>query len=423
MKFSDYIFFIVVLFLASCNSNRKDDTKVAIENPNSPSIKLVNGNWFNGYAFENRTVWVNGGILSFKNENTINDTIIDLKGKWVIPPFAEAHNHNLESDYKLEERIDSYLDNGVFYVKHLSSIKKKITPLMHHYNKPDGIDVSLAHAPLTATGGHPIALRKKFLDNGRFEGLFNTLEEIETHGYFIIDTMEDLEKKWDQILSFEPDFIKIMLLFSEEYETRRNDTTYFGNKGLNPELVPKIIKKAHQNNLRVSAHVETAYDFHVAVNAGVDEIAHLPEIDNGNLISSKDVALAKEKGTIVTTTISLVTKKREDPNYNELVKNISANLKLLKEGGVKLAIGSDMYNDNSVEEFQFLYSLGIFSNLELLKMWCENSAMTTFPNRKVGLLKDGYEASFLVLNINPLENKNGINKSIVLKVKQGMILD
>lgn len=423
MKNKLYFLLSVVFILASGHSMKTEITKTANENPNSLSIKLVNGNWFTGSAFENKTAWVNKGILSFTNENTKNDTIIDLTGKYVIPPFCEAHNHNLESEYKLNERISSYLKNGVFYVKHLSSIKKRVTPLMHHYNKPDGIDVSFAHAPLTATGGHPIALRKKFLDNGLFKGLFNTLEEIESHGYFIIDNLQDLESKWDKILSFEPDFIKINLLYSEEYEKRKNDTTYFGNKGLNPELVPEIVKKSHQNKLRVSAHVETAYDFQVAVEAGVDEIAHLPEIDNGKPIRVVDAALAKEKGTIVVTTASLITKKQDDPNYNQLVENISSNLEIFKTQGVKLAIGSDMYNDNSVGEFQFLYDLKIFSNLELLKMWCENSAMTTFPNRKIGYLKEGYEANFLVLNLNPLLDIKEINNSIILKVKQGMILE
>lgn len=423
MKIISYIFLVGVLISVSCKPNKSYIQKKAIENPNSLSIKLVNGKWFNGSTFESKTVWVKNGILNFANENTENDTIIDLKGKYVIPPFGEAHNHNLESDYKLNERINAYLNNGVFYVKHLSSIKIRIDPLKHHYNKPDGIDVSLAHAPLTATGGHPVALRKRFLEYGRFEGLFNTLEEIESHGYFIIDNDMDLENKWEEIVSFKPDFIKINLLYSEEYEKRKNDTTYFGNKGLNPELIPNIVKKAHEHNLRVSAHIETSYDFHIAIKAGVDEIAHLPGFDDEQLIKVEDAVLAKKKGVVVVPTASLITKRKDKPNYKDLFSNMSTNLKLLKDNGVTLAIGSDMYNDNSVEEFQLLNSLHIFSNLELLKMWCENSAMTTFPNRKIGLLKEGFEASFLVLNNNPLDNIKDINQSIVIKVKQGTILD
>ncbi|MEL6823808.1 MAG: hypothetical protein AAFP70_18785, partial [Calditrichota bacterium] len=217
-----YSTFFALLFFTSCQSKEATQAKTAIANPNSASIKLINGNWFNGNSFDNTTAWVNNGILSFTVENTENDTIIDLNGKYVIPPFAEAHNHNLESNYKLDKRINSYINSGVFYVKHLSSIKKRIAPLMHHYNRPSGIDVSLAHAPLTATGGHPVALRKRFLEFGRFDGLFSTLEEIESHGYFIIDTAEDLETKWSQILTFEPDFIKIMPLFRLSYSSEKS---------------------------------------------------------------------------------------------------------------------------------------------------------------------------------------------------------
>ena len=68
-----------------------------------------------------------------------------------------------------------------------------------------------------------------------------------------------------------------------------------------------------------------------------------------------------------------------------------------------------------------LYDPGIFNNLELLKVWCETTPLTTFPKRKIGYLKKGYEASFLVVNSNPLIDING-TRQIVLRVKQGEIL-
>ncbi|MEO0901932.1 MAG: hypothetical protein AAFY00_07870, partial [Bacteroidota bacterium] len=353
MKNSIYGLFLVCLFHSLFSNVIAQDEKHL-------SIQLTNGNWFNGNEFEKKTAWVHEGILRFAAGDHIYDTIIDLKDKYVIPPFAEAHNHNLESDYELEKRIKKYMDNGVFYVKHLSSIKKRIDPLMHHYNKPTGLDVSLAHAPLTATGGHPIALRKRFLEYGRFEGIFNTLEEIESHGYFVMDDEEQFNNKWEQVLSFQPDFIKINLLHSEEYEKRKNDTLYFGQKGLDPSLVPIIVAKAHEANLRVSAHVETAHDFHVAITAGVDEIAHLPEIRNGKSIATADAQLAKEKGIVVVTTASLVLKNRVKPNFDKLFDNVRSNLKILKDAGVTIAVGSDMYGDSSVGEFKLLYEFQVF---------------------------------------------------------------
>nr|WP_299346172.1 amidohydrolase family protein [Allomuricauda sp.] len=414
-------FLIILLLVSSCLSNKSDDNLKARKNHNSLKMKLVNGNWFNGKTFKEQDVIVVHGLLNFRDTDWVMDTIIDLKGKYVIPPFAEAHNHNLESEYELEKRIQNYLDDGVFYVKQLSAIKMQLEPLMHLYNKPDGLDISTTYGPLTGTGGHPVALREKFFGWGYYE-VFASKQDIENHGYFIIDTEADLNNKWSHILSFEPEFIKFMLLYSEEYEKRKNDTTYFGNKGMDPKLVDKLVKMAHKAGLRVSVHVETAYDFHVAVEAGVDEVAHLPEIDNGKTIKIEDIKTAREKGIVTVTTATLVNKKRNRPYYAALVKNIKANLELFKKEGAILAIGSDNFNGTSSGEFYFLKDLNVFTNLELLNMWTINAAKTIFPNRKIGRLKDGYEASFLVLDKNPLEDISNIKENITLKVKQGTII-
>ena len=115
MRNKIYHILTLLLILTSCHSKKNEFAKTANENPNSLSIELINGNWFNGNSFENKTAWVSNGILSFKNDNAENDTIIDLEDRYVVPPFAEAHNHNLESDFELNERINSYLENGVFF--------------------------------------------------------------------------------------------------------------------------------------------------------------------------------------------------------------------------------------------------------------------------------------------------------------------
>src|SRR5262245_50769117 len=101
---------------------------------------------------------------------------------------------------------------------------------------------------------------------------------------------------------------------------------------------------------------------------------------------------------------------------------ISGNLQLLKKYNVSIAIGSDSYSKTSAFEAWRLYDLKIFSNLQFLKMWSEITTATIFPKRKIGYLKEGYEASFLVLNKDPLTDfKN--TEQISLRVKQGVILD
>lgn len=384
------------------------------------NIGIINGQVFNGKQFVKEDIYITKGKIS-RNKPLRIDSVIDAKAKFIIPPFSEAHNHNLENDYKIDDAISRYLKNGVFYVKMLSSIKKRIDIIKDKFNKPGYVDVSYAHAPLTATGGHPVKLRETFFDQGRFNGVFNSKKEIEGHGYFIINNKTDLTIKWPDIISKSPDFIKIMLLWSEEYMKRKDDTAYFGQKGLNPLLVPDIVKKAHANGLRVSAHVESAYDFHVAVTAGVDEIAHLPCIEKVERLNPSDIALARKKGTVVVTTVSLVEKYKSLPAYDSLVANLKMILLQLKNAGVKIAIGSDIFSDNSHKEAALLNRWGVFSNQELLKMWCETGAQTIFPRRKIGSLKNGYEASLLILNDNPLERFEAVNE-IYLAIKQGILI-
>jgi imidazolonepropionase-like amidohydrolase len=98
------------------------------------------------------------------------------------------------------------------------------------------------------------------------------------------------------------------------------------------------------------------------------------------------------------------------------------NLQLLKQHGVRLAVGSDNYTTTSVEEALYLKSLNVFDNAELLKMWSVTAAQTIFPRRKIGHLREGYEASFIVSRGNPLENFERV-REIQLWFKQGLIIN
>jgi imidazolonepropionase-like amidohydrolase len=88
---------------------------------------------------------------------------------------------------------------------------------------------------------------------------------------------------------------------------------------------------------------------------------------------------------------------------------------------VRIAIGGDSFRQTSQPEALSLKRLGVFDNLTLLKMWCENTAWTIFPKRRIGYLREGFEASLLALAGNPLADFNNVQK-IQLRVKQGASL-
>jgi hypothetical protein len=51
------------------------------------------------------------------------DSVINLQNKFIIPPFSESHTHHLEGvGTPPQELIDSYLKDGVFYVKNPNNI-------------------------------------------------------------------------------------------------------------------------------------------------------------------------------------------------------------------------------------------------------------------------------------------------------------
>ncbi|MEP5611095.1 MAG: hypothetical protein ABJP45_02540, partial [Cyclobacteriaceae bacterium] len=93
------------------------------------------------------------------------------------------------------------------------------------------------------------------------------------------------------------------------------------------------------------------------------------------------------------------------------------NLSLLSQNNVKIAIGGD-HAPSPWAEVLALQELDIFNNQEILKMWCEVSPQTIFPDRKLGFFKAGYEASFIGLGKDPLQNLESVTK-ITRLVKQG----
>ena len=132
----------------------------------------------------------------------------------------------------------------------------------------------------------------------------------------------------------------------------------------------------------------------------------------------------RKRVVVVTTLVSAIDhalQKKQGEPFNDMRDLLVRNLQLLGQHGVPIAIGSDSYRQTSLVEALNLHKLGAFDNRTLLKMWCETTAAAIFPKRKIGFLKNGYEASFLVLSGNPLEDFANVQK-IDKRFKQGEFL-
>src|SRR5712672_3365364 len=60
----------------------------------APSVAFVNGEWFDGKSFVRRTAYTVDGLFTFRKPVRLDRTV-DLAGTWIVPPFGDAHNHNI----------------------------------------------------------------------------------------------------------------------------------------------------------------------------------------------------------------------------------------------------------------------------------------------------------------------------------------
>ena len=391
----------------------------------SSAIEFTNGRWFNGRDFEPRVMYVVNGVFQSRRPSAV-DTTVDLHDGYVVPPFAEAHNHNIEGSSRTEATLARYIAEGIFYVMNPNSLPRSTAALVDKVNRPNAVDVIFANGGLNVSGGHPYDLAQRNIARGSWKP-----EDGEGGFYHAIDDRAALDAKWPAIVAGKPDFIKIYLLFSNEYAKRKNDSTVRGMKGLDPALVPEIVRRAHEAGLRVGAHIENVADFRTAVASGVDVIMHMPGygwLGSGDsaqyVLSAADAMEAARRRTGVVTTLGFGQRANAATRTPLQIRRDAlnaANLRTLKAASVTIAIGSDNYGANSRSEALYLSDLAVWSNLELLKVWSEVTPSLIFPKRKIGALRDDYEASFVVLEQDPLLDFTNVLR-ITLRVKQGILL-
>lgn len=442
-----YLRIAITLALAFAFLSGKIPSASAQTQPSVPVVKtyeFTNGNWFDGVKFKRRVFYSANGFLTEKRPPKIDETV-DLKNGFVIPPFADAHTHNLDGVRDLERMSKAYLDEGTFYVQVLGNYATGAKLARPFLNKPATLDVSYANGMLTSTYGHPFMVYEPFaLGIYDYAEALRRAEEIkksrrgENNAYWFLDTKADVDRKWEKILAAEPDIIKIGLLDAENYAKHVAAGT---GDGLSPEVAEYVVQKSHKAGLRVYAHIETANDFRLGLRIGVDGFAHAPDYNwDGKTetsprddLTAADIKLAARKKVVVVPTAARGVFRQTDYDANgkgtldrQRFERVVARYRKLynqmHRSGVRLAFGLDSYGSTLTPEIWYFHDNKIFDNRTLLKIAAETTAQTIFPDRRIGRLREGYEASFLVLGDNPLKNFAEI-KNIKLRFKQGRRLN
>jgi hypothetical protein len=376
----------------------------------------TNGYWFNGASFVSADVYSSGGKLLLTPPRAVDQTV-DLAGSYVTPAFGEAHNHNIPGAEA------TYVAQGIFYVM----IQQNVPGA----RRPRTIDVAFANGAFTAPGGHPSALVERNIANG-------SMTAHDRDGGFLlpVSSESDVDRQWENITSQQPDFIKMILVYSEDRVAGVPRPTSTDRHGLDPALAPYIVKRAHGEGRRVSAHVESAFDFDVAVRAGADVIAHLPGFwpDGDRLqrsgmdlykISDGTASTAAEHGTVVVTTLgeSLegMANDPSAPRPHPFLEVYRHNIETLVKHGVRIVIGSDQFRSTSVGEALAIHKAGLMAPSALLRALSSDAAEAIFPKRGPFGFKAGAPADFLVFDANPLSDFTIVQRPR-LRVRAGTVL-
>jgi imidazolonepropionase-like amidohydrolase len=410
----------------------------------SQVYQFKGGNWFINGKFTKTTFYTVNGYFTKEVPQTI-DSVIDLQNKYCIPPFGDAHTHNLTDRYSIEAMANTYKKEGIFYVQVLGNPSNSAKMSREYLQKNQIVETVFANGFLTATYGHgfypyePLAL-----------GIYSPREQIkkqnvikksrimENDAYFFLDKIEDVDNKWSLIMKSKPDLLKICLMDVKDYENLRKAEkveTY----GVSAEVAEYILIKAHKNNLRVFAHIETAEDARFCAKIGVDGLAHLPGYGwNGKdetklkyCMTTTDAKLFKKAKMTITPTLNLDYTVEFDSSgkmttfperFEKTLKYEKKMMNTLYKLGVNIALGADDYGKTVSKEIDYLVKYDFFKEKQLIDIYCRQTPQSIFPNRKIGEIKEGYEASFLVLNENPMKNIETIKK-IEGRIKKGRIIN
>ena len=388
-----------------------------------------------GKILNNQTIIVKGDKITaiekgFKNPNSNEDKVIDLKNKTVLPGLIDMHIHiehesnpNIYLERFTLSDVDAAFQSTVFAKRTLLAGFTTVrdlggsgvnTALRNAINKGyvDGPRIYSAGKALATTGGHADptnGMRKELMGNpGPKEGVVNGIA--------------DAKKAVRQRYKNGADLIKI---------TATGGVLSVAKNGQNPQFTIDEIK----------AICETAkdYDMHVAAHAHGDEgmqraiLGGVKTIEHGTLMSEKTMQMMIDNDVYYVPTITagkeVSDKAKIKGYYPEIIVPKALNIGPKIQGtfakaykkGVKIAFGTDagVYPHGvNAKEFFYMVEAGMPEMLAIQTATINNALV--LKNKEIGQIAVGNFADIIAVDEDPTKNIKTL-ENVIFVMKNGEI--
>jgi imidazolonepropionase-like amidohydrolase len=367
------------------------------ESASLPFLALTNANVIDGISNQPRrqiTVLVRDGkILAVGTIIPDGATIIDLKGRWLLPGLIDAHVHVTDVTAQV------VLKSGITTVRTGSA----------------GINIRDRHRAGDVEFPDVVASRAQVARQppAAFFNAFTQLADFRDG----LRGPDDMRRTVAALTERGADVIKIMATERAglaEADPRRRVFT-------DEELVAAV-QTATQSGRPVMAHAHADDGAAAAVRAGVRSIEH------GTYLSDATLSLMKDRGTFLVPTLAVglrdVATDGPGPEPSVVVAERSKEMLPLRravaakawEMGVRIVAGSDSsYNDDLQlpSELQELVRVGM-SPMDAIKAATSVAAECLTIQARTGAIRPGLEADLIVVETDPTVDIRAVRDVVVV---------
>ena len=385
-------------------------------------------------ALKNHQLLVEDGRISQISASPIDApsaTVVDLKGKTLMPGLIDCHVHVIASSANLGHNamlpdslitaraakiMQGMLNRGFTTVRDVGGADYGLKQALEE-GLLSGPHLMICGKALSQTGGHTDYRGRYDSRNADFYA-----KKLGALGR-ICNGVDEVRRAVREEIKAGAEFIKVMANGGVSSPSDPIDFLSFSVSELEA-----IVEEASNAQTYVSAHLYTDEAIRRAVNAGVHSLEHC------NLITPETAALAASKGAMACPTlVTYEMLKNEGEQYGLQPDSIAKiddvrlsgldSLKIMFEAGLPMAYGSDLLGDMHVHQSEeFVIRNRVLPAAEVIRSATSVAARLLRKEGEIGSLTPGTWADLIVVNGNPLDDISlftGQGKHIPLILQQG----